>query len=373
MGGARGSEPEARSPRRGAALAQINEEILQQLKNQGFPTGLAQSLSINLQAFPLRIWVVDNSGSMQIPDGTRIVATKSKHNVKFVDCTRWAELKECIQYHIQMAALLNATSTFRLLNPPLGIGVSEFSIAEKGSSSPDILQQDVQYAMSILNRTQPAGVTPLVQHILAIYQQILPMASNLRQNGQRVAVIIATDGLPTDDRGVHGTSVSGQFVDALRTLHSLPVWIVVRLCTDEETVVEYYNQLDEQLEVAVEVLDDFEAEGEEISKVNPWLTYSLPLHRCREMGYHSQLFDLLDERLLTKGELMEFCCLLMGKDCMDGVFDPEEDWDQFSNHLSKLVSKEDEQYNPIKKDKRPWIRMNVLDRAYNESGGCILM
>lgn len=27
---------------------------------------------------------------------------------------RWAELKECIQYHIQMAALLNATSTFRV-------------------------------------------------------------------------------------------------------------------------------------------------------------------------------------------------------------------------------------------------------------------
>ena len=47
-------------------------------------------------------------------------------------------------------------------------------------------------------------------------------------------MVIATDGKPTD----------GDLGEMLQTFKNLPVWIVVRLCTDNDKVVDYWNDLD---------------------------------------------------------------------------------------------------------------------------------
>lgn len=39
-------------------------------------------------------------------------------------------------------------------------------------------------------------------------------------------------------------------------LLQLPVLLVIRLCTSEEAVVQYWNNIDSQLEIDVDVLDD---------------------------------------------------------------------------------------------------------------------
>ena len=61
------------------------------------------------------------------------------------------------------------------------------------------------------------------------------LAPALRAQGKKAAVIIATDGESSD----------GDITDALRPLHSLPVWVVLRLCTNDTKVVDYWNNIGE--------------------------------------------------------------------------------------------------------------------------------
>ena len=182
----------------------------------------------------------------------------------------------------------------------------------------------------------------------------------------QVVVILATDGLPSDIEGYYDDKTKKEFTDALQSLLLLPVWVVVRLCTDEDRIVEFYNDLDQQLELSLEVLDDFSHEGKEICKHNPWLNYALPLHRCREMGYHNRLFDILDERTLQLDELREFVILLFGlEEHFDSIPDPQAEWKVFSSWLSDIVKKQKELWNPITGKLGPWIDIQTLNEVYN--------
>jgi hypothetical protein len=156
-------------------------------------------------------------------------------------------------------------------------------------------------------------------------------------------------------------------------LEGLPVWVVIRLCTDDDDVVDYYNNLDEQLELSMDVLDDFVGEAKEVYHVNPWLNYALPLHRMREMGFHDRVFDMLDERALSKAELRDFCRLLFGNSSFDGVRDPEVNFSGFLEDIQNLLKKEDVQYNPVKGKVTPWIDIIKLNKIYGNGGSCSIM
>ena len=141
----------------------LGDSDIRALQEQGFTRGLAQTLTRNNAAFPLRFWVVDNSGSMNIRDGHRIIETSQKNNVKLVDCTRWSEIQQTVEYHCQMASLLKAPTVFRLLNDPGKIaGPQQFSIAERGE---DKIDEDLAVAMQTMRNTSPGGVTPLADHV----------------------------------------------------------------------------------------------------------------------------------------------------------------------------------------------------------------
>jgi hypothetical protein len=349
-------------PARSQHIEPLPESVFQTLAEQGFTRGLAEALLKNKIAFPLKIWIVDNSGSMNHHDGHRFIATKRKDDIRLVECSRWAEMQQTVDYHAQMAALLQSPTVFRLLNDPGRLcGPQQFSIAET-----EDLSHDLAVAQSTILNTSPSGVTPLTEHLQEIRQNIQDMLPQLRQDGSKVVVVIATDGTPTDSQGLQSATTEREFVAALKGLEGLPVWVVVRLCTDDETVVQYWNNLDGQLELSLEVLDDFVSEAEEVYEHNKWLNYGLPLHRMREMGFHHRLFDLLDERPLSKDELRDFCRIMLGDGKMDGVPDPQAHWDDFVSAISAIVQKESKQWNPISKRVEPWIDIKRLKRDYGK-------
>jgi hypothetical protein len=287
-----------------------------------------------------------------------------------VSCSRWKEIQETVDYHAQLAALLEAPTTFRLLNDPGShIGPQEFSVAATG---PELIHHDLEVARNTMARGSPIGVTPLVRNIKEIRQQIYDLAPTLLSQGRRVALVIATDGLPTNDYGIASRDANNEFTSALRTLEGLPVWIVIRLCTDEDQIVDFYNSIDSQLELSVEVLDDFIGEATEIHSTNPWLNYTLPIHRMREMGIQNRLFDLLDERSFTRSELYDFCRIMFGAREFANIPDPEADFATFLKMLSKLVDKEKKQYNPVFKKVKPILDVKEIARIYGDSS-CSIM
>ena len=352
------------------SIKQLSVDEQHMLTNQGFSYGLIQAMYKNNLNFPLRIWVIDNSGSMAMGDGHRIVETKTKNVVQLVGCSRWTELVETVHYHCQMAALMESPTVFRLLNDPgPGAGPQQFSIGEHG---PERIPHELQLAQQTMKNVTPSGVTPLAQHVLEIRANILQMQQELVSTGRKVVLVLATDGLPTDFMGYSGPAATTEFERTLRSLEGLPIWIVIRLCTDEDAVVDYYNNLDAQLELSLEVLDDFVGEAKEVYQQNPWLNYALPLHRMREMGFSHRLLDLLDERRLTKDELREFMVLLFGQENLDGLPDPQVDWHGFLEVINVISHQEAKQWNPITKRLQSWVDMKKLKHSY-DTGGCIVM
>jgi hypothetical protein len=197
-----------------------------------------------------------------------------------ITCTRWAELAEALKFHIGFAKNASAATEFRFLNSALPIRIGYSNDSDESS----------KYAMLLsLLDDSPSGGTPLCRHINEVIQQIREAEPELRARGQKACLIIATDGESSD----------GNIAEAMEPLRNLPVWVVVRLCTDEGRVVQYWNDIDEQLEVNMDVLDDLLGEAGEVHHQNPWLVHGVPIQRLREFGVSVKELDLLDEAPLS--------------------------------------------------------------------------
>lgn len=331
-------------------MKRSSSNTINYLLERGWPPGLTNSFAASIDAFPVRYIIVDNSGSMQMNDGSRLVSTSN--GLRTVSSTRWDELGDVVEELGTAVTRLHAETHFHLLNP---CRVGQFFKLEGDSSSisPNADLATLKRAMKM----PPTGTTPLTEAVQRVTQAIAPSAEAFNAKGQKAVVVLATDGLPNDP---------SSFLRALQELQRLPVWLVVRLCTDQDDVVEYWSDLDKSLERPLETLDDVQGEAKEVYALNRWLTYAPALHLARTAGMHEKLFDLIEEV-----PLQPFQCKLLIEQILgcEPLPVPEVDPELFFASVSQALEALPAVYNPITGRMAPWIDEAALRKHMRRHGG----
>jgi len=318
------------------------------LMRHHWPTGLADNMIRNLDRVPYRFMIIDNSGSMSCSDGNRLEMTRQ--GMKMLQCSRWAELVQALEFHAEFAEYCKAPTEFRLLN-----GYNPIVIGEEEDDGQTLT------AFKAVLENGPRGMTPLCKQIREVAAKIRKMAPHLRASNQIVAVTVFTDGEASD----------GTLSRAMKDLEGLPVWTVVRLCTDEEAIVEYWNDIDGNVELEMDVLDDLAGECEEVMSNNDWITYGEPLHRFREFGTPRKEMDDLDSKLLSPDEMRKvLACVLGGKNT--DYPNPQFDMPALIGVVNEKLSRQPTTYSTRHRRNRPWIDVSKLKKKYGPPG-CTIM
>jgi hypothetical protein len=200
--------------------------LAQAVKELGLPVGLQEALAASTMSVASRYWIVDNSGSMSTPDG-RVLVQKPSGLMKTVQATRWAELGTSLRWQGQAAAAFGAKIEFRLLNEPENC-VGRVLIV--GDGSLDTRSQLAQLERMI--ESSPTGRTPLCTALDEVRYELEAEAPTLRAAGRSAVIVVASDGEASD----------GDVAQALSLFQPLPCSVIVRLCTDKEDVIAYWNR-----------------------------------------------------------------------------------------------------------------------------------
>jgi hypothetical protein len=145
-----------------------------------WPVGLQSGLIRSCQKFPMRYFIIDDSGSMCTNDGRRVAGTGS--NAKVIQCTRWAELVSGLKFHAELSERLGCVSEVRLLNgaDPCMVGLGD----DDG--------EGLRFAQSAFDDS-PGGQTPLCKHICAVVESLTSIADELRKMNKKVCLFRCSD------------------------------------------------------------------------------------------------------------------------------------------------------------------------------------
>ena len=276
------------------SMSDINPEIqynarklCQYLSTLKWSTGFIEQFIKERRLCPKRYFLIDDSGSMATKDSHQLTLVNGQWTVETT--TRWNELIDAVRFHAKLAQVATWNTEFRFLNnhDPIVVGTS------LDSRNPYSIQEN---ALKI----PPTAMTPLCRHMREIIREIEGMAPALRASGQKVKIIIATDGESSD----------GDLAEAMKPLEQLPVWIVLRLCSEVKKTTEYWADIDAKLEVNIDVIQNPVCEAKEVNRYNSWLNYSEQFHRLRESGITCREADFIDEKRLSIGEIHAFCKLV---------------------------------------------------------------
>eukprot|EP00241_Pyramimonas_parkeae_P005570 CAMPEP_0114243508 /NCGR_PEP_ID=MMETSP0058-20121206/10828_1 /TAXON_ID=36894 /ORGANISM="Pyramimonas parkeae, CCMP726" /LENGTH=344 /DNA_ID=CAMNT_0001356355 /DNA_START=18 /DNA_END=1052 /DNA_ORIENTATION=+ len=333
------------------------------LENFGLPSGMAEVLEKEDRKVGMRIFILDNSGSTSSSDGLHVPKLKPGDvSVQAQSCSRWEEIKRMAIDQAELNAQTQTPCKFFLLNPKQG---SNWNNLTAGQDFCEInphrgnLQDQVQAVRQMVDNSGPDGGTPLAKCIEAVGKLIKDDMESILEKDKRGYLVLVTDGLP--DTG------KDQMVTEIRKLCvAYELFVVVRLCTAEQNVVDYYNKVDEEVEFSLDVLCNLEAEAREIKAVNPWLSYFPELHAIREGGTNLRLLDLLDERPFTGDETAKFIQMIMhckGDNPMPGW----REVDKYMQALNELDRRRPKVYNPCDRTMKSMVDMEEVRKALTAS------
>ena len=179
-----------------------------------------------------RFTIIDNSRSMLKLDG-HVLKTDSHGVSTFEQCSRWDEVQGSMREMLRLADAAGCPMEVRLLNKqPAPATVGQ---ARDGGASLAAAEE--------LLKIEPSGLTPICRQIAEVTERLTGMEIALRASGQLAVLLIITDGESTD----------GNVVEMLTPLEGLPLKVVVRLCTDEPEVSEYWHTINAALDLDIKV------------------------------------------------------------------------------------------------------------------------
>ena len=306
----------------------------------GWPSGLNKIFIDSNEHIDLRFVIIDNSRSMLKRDSHMLMGGRVD-DPQDVVCSRWEQVTSSILPLISLADTAEAPTEVRLLNKAepvmVGLGISEKSMEE----------------ITTLLAIEPSGLTPLCKQLQGVIDTISDMQQQLRESGKKAWLLIITDGESTD----------GNVAEMLKSLQGMPVQILIRMCTEEIEVCDYWENINASLDLDIRILNDVIIEAQKCTELNPWLTYGEPLHHAREFGMAVNVptLDVLKDRPLTKGEIKTLAKILLSKEGYGGVLpDPEVDWESFVQGVIAMQQQVPLVYCPLKKVMKPWFNAYEL-------------
>jgi len=218
------------------------------------------------------VMILDDSSSMYTP-----IIDRNQRNISpFSQLpTRWDELKHFVSIIVDLASTLDpdGIDIYFLNRPPL------------------LHVKDSSQLNDTFNRL-PNGPTPLTRVLSAIL--------NLKRsqiNDRKLLILIATDGLPTDDNGQNDLKGLEHVLRNERFPSMDRIYITFIACTNDLQSVGYLNGFDKKIPF-VDVMDDYQSERAEILAVqgkNFPFSYGDYVVKIL-MGSIDQWFDQLDEK-----------------------------------------------------------------------------
>ena len=222
------------------AIGGLPTKQFTKLRQQGFPPGLALEVGGSRSSFHVRFWSIDNSSGMDSDhcSSKQVKFHPGRGRTTIERCSRWNELQGSMEDQIRLACLMEFSSLFCLRN---GVkGDRKFFVANQNSKSID---DDVQRAIKAIQQAPALGYTPLEKHVQEFTKRVLLLSSILKKQKQKAVCILAVGNLPADGKGFVSEQTKQQFLRNLTELGRLPVWIVIRLCTDDKNVADFYHDL----------------------------------------------------------------------------------------------------------------------------------
>ena len=242
------------------------DKLFNMLVNKGFSRGLAQFFVEETKKFTKYYYLLDTSGSMSSNDGKQFI------DGHITRCSRFAE----------MSAL--GTGIYELFSQ---CGIPAKFINFNGLST----DTSINYEQVPFNKIveTPSGGTPLKSILTGLYNEIAHIPGNKK-------LVLVTDGESTD----------GDITEIIKQIQHYNTSITIRLCTDQRVIVDYWNNIDKDLEIRLDIIDSYPDEIEEVNVYNKRLNYTKEFHSIREYGVLDHRLDHVDENALSPDDIKYF-------------------------------------------------------------------